>query len=182
MTKRAGILLLDAAILLCASVCAALSCVYLEGISRWAAAGVCGLVIMTLLTAEGISLLTGRSRKGKRKGPEASLLILLNEAEQEIQRWELRGKTALLLGKASGEADPPEIDLGETAFASSIDEQQAVLNYSLSGWLVEDLSSRNGTVLQKPGADARKLVEGVPCLLETGDRLYVAGDTVFAVN
>ena len=48
------------------------------------------------------------------------------------------------------------------------------------GWLVEDLGSKNGTVLVSGADHARtRVVPGVPVSLRPGDELELAGDTSF---
>ncbi len=67
-----------------------------------------------------------------------------------------------------------DIDLGQSAYASMVDIEHAVLNYSAGNWYVEDLGSTNGISVKKAG-DGRiyKLSRDTPCRLERGDCLYI---------
>ena len=83
------------------------------------------------------------------------------------------GKTAMVIGRDVKE-NQVDIDLGQSAYASMVDIEHAVLNYSAGDWYVEDLGSTNGISVKKAG-DGRvyKLSRDTPCRLERGDCLYI---------
>lgn len=100
-------------------------------------------------------------------------IVLLNEEDKPLMTWELYGKTALVIGRDVKE-NKVDIDLGQSPYASMVDMEHAVLNYSAGNWYVEDLGSSNGISVKKAG-DGRvyKLSKDTPCRLERGDCLYI---------
>lgn len=112
----------------------------------------------------------------------ASALVLLNEAQRGIESWNLVGQTSVLLGK-NIEETTPGIDLADTEYSSLIDNQHAVLNYTATGWIIEDLSSQNGVSILHPGKEKEQfLAPGLPYKILPGDILYIAGNTCLAVR
>lgn len=99
--------------------------------------------------------------------------VLLSEEDTELMVWDLYGKTASVIGRDVKE-NQVDIDLGKSAYASMVDIEHAVLNFSTGNWYVEDLGSSNGISVKKSG-DGRvyKLSADTPCRLERGDCLYV---------
>ena len=67
-----------------------------------------------------------------------------------------------------------DIDLGQSPYASMVDIEHAVLNYSAGNWYVEDLGSSNGISIKK-ASDGRvyRLSRDTACRLERGDCLYI---------
>ena len=109
-------------------------------------------------------------------GPEdrAKQLVLLNEDDRDLTGWDLFGRTALVIGRDVGENDV-DINLADVTYASFIDIEHAVLNYSNGHWYIEDLSSENGVKVQKQGDDRQyKLATEKPCRLDLGDIIYIA--------
>lgn len=100
-------------------------------------------------------------------------IVLLSEEDKPLMTWDLYGKTAMVIGRDVKE-NQVDIDLGKSAYASMVDIEHAVLNYSAGNWYVEDLGSANGISVKKAG-DGRvyKLSEDTPCRLERGDCLYI---------
>lgn len=100
-------------------------------------------------------------------------LALLNEEDKALETWELYGKTAVVIGRDCKE-NQVDIDLGQSAYASMVDIEHAVLNFSAGNWYVEDLGSANGISLKK-AEDGRtyKLSADTPCQVGLGDCLYV---------
>lgn len=66
------------------------------------------------------------------------------------------------------------VNLENSAYASMIDVEHAVLNYSGDSWYIEDISERNGVSIQKQDGRKYKLAYGKPCRLEKGDIVCVA--------
>lgn len=100
-------------------------------------------------------------------------IVLLNEEDMTLMVWDMYGKISLVIGRDIKE-NQVDIDLGQSPYASMVDIEHAVLNYSSGSWYVEDLGSANGIRIKK-SEDGRvyKLSSDTPCRLEKGDCLYV---------
>ena len=100
-------------------------------------------------------------------------IVLLSEEDTELMAWDLYGKIAMVVGRDVRE-NQVDIDLGSSSYASMVDIEHAVLNYSTGNWYVEDLGSANGISVKK-AEDGRvyKLSADTPCRIEKGDHLYV---------
>lgn len=100
-------------------------------------------------------------------------IVLLNEEDKPFMTWDLYGKTAMVIGRDVRE-NQVDIDLGQSPYASMVEIEHAVLNYSAGSWYVEDLGSSNGIRVKKAG-DGRlySLSPDTPCRLERGDCLYI---------
>ena len=100
-------------------------------------------------------------------------IVLLNEEDQEVMLWDLYGKAALVIGRDKKE-NQVDIDLSQSAYASMVDIEHAVLNYSAGSWYVEDLGSANGIRVKKAeDGKVYKLLADTPCRLGRGDCLYI---------
>ncbi len=66
------------------------------------------------------------------------------------------------------------VNLFNTTYASMIDTEHAVLNYTGGQWYVEDTGTKNGTSIVKNDGKKYKLTVAKPCLLEKGDIIYIA--------
>lgn len=103
----------------------------------------------------------------------ASELVLLGDEDSELATWDLYGKAGLVIGRDIGE-NHVDVNLQSSAYASMVDIEHAVLNYTSGCWQVEDLGSKNGISVQKY-VDKRKykLAADKPCKLEKGDVIFV---------
>ena len=113
-------------------------------------------------------------KKGTPAMARISYVALIGEQGNELLKWSLEGKTAIVIGKGT-EAEPVDIDLSGSAMAQMISKQHAVLNYTDNGWYVDDIDSRNGTRVKKKNQSALldvKLVGAVE--VEAGDIIYIA--------
>lgn len=99
-------------------------------------------------------------------------LVLLSEEGSTLAVWELYGKNGLVIGRDVGE-NHVTVNLDHTTYASMIDVEHAVLNYSGNDWYVEDISSRNGVSVQKSDGRKYKISYGKPCKLEQGDIIFI---------
>ena len=102
------------------------------------------------------------------------VMALIGEQGNELLKWSLDGKTAIVIGKGT-ETEPVDIDLSGSAMAQMISKQHAVLNYTDNGWYVDDIDSKNGTRVKKKNQSALldvKLVGAVE--VEAGDIIYIA--------
>jgi len=98
---------------------------------------------------------------------------LLNEEGQTLATWPLYGKVSMVIGRDVGE-NQVDINLASSTYASMVDVEHAVLNYTGGSWYVEDLASKNGVSVQS-SKDGRKykLAPDQPCKLDTGDIIYI---------
>ena len=97
-------------------------------------------------------------------------IVLLNEEDKPLMSWDIYGKTAMVIGRDVRE-NQVDIDLGQSPYASMVDIEHAVLNYSAGNW---DLGSSNGISIKK-ASDGRvyRLSRDTACRLERGDCLYI---------
>ena len=101
-------------------------------------------------------------------------IILLNENNEEMNSWDIFGRASIVIGRDEGENEV-DIDLSQVTYAGFIEIEHAVLNYAGGYWYIEDLHSKNGVKVQKKGdSRAYKLATDKPCLLESGDIIYIA--------
>ena len=100
-------------------------------------------------------------------------LALLNEENQEIAFWEMYGKTSLVIGLDIGE-NKVDVNLLNTTYASTVEKEHAVLNYTGDHWFVEDLGSENGVSILKADGNKYKLTAMKPCLITKGDIIYIS--------
>ena len=100
-------------------------------------------------------------------------LALLSEEDGELMVWDLYGRTSAVIGR-SVKGQPTDIDLAQSHYASMVDPEHAVLNFTAANWYVEDLGSRNGLQIRK-WQDGRiyRLSSDTPCRLDRGDVIYV---------
>lgn len=100
-------------------------------------------------------------------------LLLLNEEGKPVASWEMYGKSSMVIGRDIKE-NHVDINLSQSVYASMIDIEHAVLNYSAGNWYIEDLGSKNGIILQK-FSDGRKykLAADQPCKLDKGDTIII---------
>lgn len=100
-------------------------------------------------------------------------LVMLNEEDHPLATWTLYGKTGLTIGRDMGE-NQVDVNLSSSTYASMVEVEHAVLNYSGGRWYVEDLSSKNGVSVQKSDGRKYKLSSDKPCRLSSGDIIYIA--------
>jgi hypothetical protein len=143
---------------LLATVACALPAILILGAEFWP-------ILLRRLTPEDDTAVTGTEVRG---------LALLGEENNTVALWDLSGFTAALIGRG-GENAQPEIDLSGTEYGGLIDRQHASLNFVEDNWYVEDLSSTNGTATRRAGDEAMALAPGVPCRIEAGDEIILAG-------
>lgn len=120
----------------------------------------------------------GRTGKGLPSDKQlVTEIVLLSEEDTELALWDIYGKTAMVIGRDvrgnSSHENQVDIDLSQGPFASMVDVEHAVLNYSAGNWYVEDLGSANGISVKKADGKVYKLSPDNPCRLERGDCLNV---------
>lgn len=147
------------------------------GAQRWmilllAAVGVCMICVLLCL----VSSVQGERKTGEAEGLQGhgiQKLILLDAQGKPVKSWSLDGRTSLIIGKA-GQNQELDIDLSDCEYASFIDFQHAVLNFSMDQWYVEDLESHNGVKVGKVEDGECYRVLHRPCKVTAGDVLYIA--------
>lgn len=141
-----------------------------------AIAAVAGVIFLILAVREKGERRETPGRPGGGIPSESELIteiVLLSEEDNELMAWDLYGKTAMVIGRDVKE-NQVDINLGGSPYASMVEIEHAVLNFSAGNWYVEDLGSANGISVKKAG-DGRtyKLSSDTPCRLERGDCLYI---------
>lgn len=99
-------------------------------------------------------------------------LALLNEEGEPLTTWDIYGKNGIVIGRDIGE-NHVTVNLDHTTYASMIDVEHAVLNFSKDVWYIEDISSKNGISIQKSDGKKYKISYGKPCRLELGDVIFI---------
>lgn len=107
-----------------------------------------------------------------------SKVNLLNEHGNPIRSWDLYGRTSLIIGKDRknqyNDVTLVDINLNDCAYATLIDVEHAVLNYSNGCWYIEDLYSKNGISIKKIMDNKKyKLSPEQPYKLEKGDIIFL---------
>ncbi len=103
----------------------------------------------------------------------ATELVLLSEEDTELCVWDIYGKTAVVIGRDIKE-NQVDIDLNGSPYASMVEIEHAVMNYTSGSWYVEDLGSKNGIKVKKAmDGKVYQLSADTPCKLECGDIVYV---------
>lgn len=151
---------------------------YLEGNRRWLAlllgAGLTFLFFVLTLWDKR-STVHYSSTFTAPQPPRAIIteVVLLSDEDHSLATWPLYGKISMVIGRDVGE-NQVNINLSNSAYASMIEVEHAVLNYSAGCWYVEDLTSKNGIMVQKH-VDGRKykLAPDQPCKLDLGDIIYI---------
>lgn len=101
-------------------------------------------------------------------------LILLDEDDREIKRWDIRDKVSLVIGRNQKELSV-DIDLTDSEYGALVDYQHAVLNYTAGNWYIEDLYSKNGVRIRKQqDGVCYQMAKDRPCKLSSGDVILIA--------
>lgn len=157
---------------------ALISYFYLDGDIRWwlIALG-CGMILIFLILAirerPTIPLQAGAPIFDMPPTAKVTEVLLLNEEDQTLATWPLYGKVSMVIGRDVGE-NQVDINLMPSTYASTVEVEHAVLNYTGGSWYVEDLGSKNGVSVQSC-KDGRKykLASDQPCKLDAGDIIYI---------
>lgn len=100
-------------------------------------------------------------------------LVLLSEEDTELCVWDIYGKTAVVIGRDERE-NQVDIDLNTSSYASMVEIEHAVMNFSSGNWYIEDLGSKNGIRIKKEGdKKIYQLSSNTPCKVDCGDILYI---------
>lgn len=170
--------LVDLLLILTGGAIALISCFYLDGDFRWwlvALGCVMILIFLILAISEKPAVPLQASAPILNIPPAAKVteVLLLNEEDQTLAVWPLYGKVSMVIGRDAGE-NQVDINLISSTYASMVDIEHAVLNYTGGSWYVEDLASKNGVSVQS-SKDGRKykLAPDQPCKLDAGDIIYI---------
>ena len=131
-------------------------------------------LVMALMDADD-GTRTGRTKKNGLPSESGMIteLVLLSEEDTQLSVWELYGKTAVVIGRDVKE-NQVDIDLNTSPYASMVEIEHAVMNYSSGNWYIEDLGSKNGIQVKKAADDKiYRLSADTPCRVERGDILYI---------
>lgn len=168
----------DLLLILTGGAIALISYFYLDGDLRWwliALGGAMILIFLILAIREKPSIPLQGVAPLFDTPPAAKVteVLLLNEEDQTLATWPLYGKVSMTIGRDVGE-NQVDINLISSTYASMVDVEHAVLNYTAGSWYVEDLASKNGVSVQS-GKDGRKykLAPDQPCKLDAGDIIYI---------
>jgi hypothetical protein len=174
-------LILDFLIILVAVLCLFLLYNSVE-IEAWLTAILTVVIVLPVLSLVVYEVISRNKPLQKRKKEKLSIstLILLGEDDRPIKIWDLSGKVGLLIGKSSEEYQV-DIDLSNTDYESFIDDEHALLNYTDTGWWVQNVSPRNEMSIKRKGNELL-LGTNAPAKLELGDVLHIAHYTRIAVN
>lgn len=106
-------------------------------------------------------------------GDHITELVFLSEEDTELMVWDLYGKVSMVIGRDVKE-NRVDVDLSCGPYASMVDIEHAVMNYTDGNWYVEDLGSVNGLSIKK-AEDGRlyRLSADTPCKLERGDFICI---------
>lgn len=108
-------------------------------------------------------------------------ICLLNNEHNVLRQWDIEGKAGLLIGKNTKE-EKVDIDLSDTALATLVSAQHALLNYTNGNWFIEDFDSEQGTMVKKASEmEMRYLNKAEPVQLDSGDYIYI-GKTILQVR
>ncbi|RFZ79598.1 hypothetical protein DS742_07435 [Lacrimispora amygdalina] len=180
--KRTAIYLLDIMILIVSAICMVLIYREVDNIQvQYPLLAVCLMIFLCVVMIEIKAGLVTREGTFLNR-LEASALVLFGDNQREIQFWDLAGQTSLLIGKSTDKI-LADIDLSQTEYSATIEAQHAVLNYTYTGWYVENVSLRGDVSIRRPGKERQQLLTvGIPCKLLPGDELYIADSTVLSVK
>lgn len=106
-------------------------------------------------------------------GTALTELVLLGEDGTRLASWNIYGKNGVVIGRDIGE-NHVTVNLNNATYASMIDIEHAVLNYSGDSWYIEDVSEKNGISIEKIDGKKYKIAYGKPCKLERGDIIHIA--------
>lgn len=138
--------------------------------------GICSIVtvfFLILAYRDNNSRIVRKYKQGIADEHVITELVLLSEEETELMIWDMYGKSALVIGRDVNTNDV-DVDLSKSPYASMVDIEHAVLNFSGGNWYIEDLGSRNGISLKKVQDNRTyRLSQDTPCLIEEGDLIFV---------
>lgn len=114
------------------------------------------------------------------KHDSVETLALLSEQGTILREWRIVNRNGLIIGKST-EDSSVDVDLSKSPDAPYISRKHAVLNFASGDWFIEDLDSRNGVRVKKPGQESVNIKGTGPVLLERGDMIFI-GNTVFVLR
>lgn len=103
---------------------------------------------------------------------EITKLILKDIENFDIDFWNIKDKTNILIGKNSNEVKV-DIDFSNHEYSYLVSRIHAILNKVDDSWYFEDLESKNGSGIEKLNGIKEKLIPLVPYKLELGDIICI---------
>lgn len=177
--KQFLMVLLDIAIVILAVLSIRLSYIWISVLwVKWMLIALITVVILSILIREISSAYYNTHRKEVSALP--GIIALINEYGEPVKVWDLNRQIGMLIGKDNGDVDA-DIDLSESAFNAFIDHEHCVLNYTHSGWWIEDLNSTNGTSIRR-NEKTILLATGAPNRILPGDIIVLGEETRLAVQ
>ena len=137
----------DLLLILTGGAIALVSYFYLEGDIRWwlVALG-CAMILIFLILAvrerHWHPLQAGAPILDMPPAAKVTEVQLLNEEGQTLATWPLYGKVSMVIGRDVRE-NQVDINLASSTYASMVDVEHAVLNYTGGSWYVEDLDRKS---------------------------------------
>lgn len=105
---------------------------------------------------------------------DISRIVMLNESGHFIKQWEIKGNSALLIGKNTKNKEV-DIDLSDSMYDALIQDEHAVLNFAVGSWYLEGLHTPSSISIKKTNDKMRyRLIGSRPCKMEQGDIVYIA--------
>lgn len=122
-----------------------------------------------------ISLIIIKNKKPKPKASNITKILLLDSLGNVTKEWDIKDKTAVIIGKSCKLNQSVDIDLVDEEYAAMISPQHAVLNLSDGKWFIEDLSLKNGTGVKRKNTGIIHRVDNERFyILEPEDMIYLA--------
>lgn len=133
-----------------------------------------GLILVCLIDFIRKSFKSSRYSNMKENNTVVNELLLVDDHDIAVKRWDLKGKVSLIIGRSNGE-EVIDIDLSDSEYEGFVDVQHALLNYAAGSWYIEDLYSINGIRIRKQqDGVCYRLSKNRPCRLESGDIIMIA--------
>ena len=136
-----------------------------------------GMVLFFLLALRDREKFPQQERVQKTDNKVLKEAVLLSEEDTELMVWDLYGRTAMVIGR-EGKENQVDIDLRKSPYASMVDGEHAVLNFSAGQWFVEGCCSgrrenRQGRIRNEQQSDpvperapvfGKEIWDGMPLL------------------
>lgn len=101
-------------------------------------------------------------------------ITLKNEEGYDVKTWKVGRETSLILGKSTLKFKV-DIDVTDALYSGLVSRAHGMLNKVNGIWYYEDLSSRNGSGLERISEGKKvKLKSNTPVKVESGDIIYLA--------
>lgn len=131
-----------------------------------------GSIIMIIIILAAARIIFIKKREHDRCQIEK--IILQDENEEQIKKWDISRSVSLLIGKETGNNEV-DIDLSRAVYSSLVSRRHAVMNRTSGKWYFEDMNSYNGSGILRSNSEDRFKVEGGKAYqVYSGDVIYIA--------